>query len=287
MNKRLFLLAAPVLCLFVSANAFGQDAKVEGKRSIHPAGRILGMDIRSAKNTNESLGSVEDIVVNMKDGKCVYMAMSRGKVLGFGGNFFAISPDALKMGENSEYLILNATNQEFENAKGFDQNSWPMQPERRWGAASTTNRTEEQPRTEDQPKQGSIKNNENLARITAIRGLTVYGRNTAANNNNTDSKDASVGSIYDIALDCSKHQIAYVAIHHGGTLGVGGKLVAVPWQALTLRAPALDPQRRAFYINATAQDFERAQGFTSDAWPTEPTQAFRDLRPQSGVNNER
>ena len=108
MNKCLFVLAAPVLCLFVSTNAFGADVKTEGKRAIHPASKILGMDIRSAKNTNESLGSVEDIIINMKDGNCVYVAMSRGKVLGFGGNFFAISPDALRMGEAFAEAMTNA-----------------------------------------------------------------------------------------------------------------------------------------------------------------------------------
>jgi sporulation protein YlmC with PRC-barrel domain len=266
MKQCLFALAAPVLCLFVSANAFGQETKTEGKRSIHPASRILGMDIRSAKNTDESLGSIEDIVINMKDGKCVYAVMSRGKVLGFGGSYFAISPDALKLGGNNEYLILNATNAQFENAKGFDQNSWPTQPGN-WGTNNTT-RNDDQPAKSDQ---GTLKN-ENLARVSAIMGLTVYGRDTSGN-----AKEASVGRIYDLAMDCGKHQIAYAAIHHGGTLGVGGKLVAVPWQALTLRAPALDPQRRTFYINATTQEFERAPGFTSDSWPTE-AQAFKDLR---------
>lgn len=265
MRKCLFALAAPALCLFVSTNAFGDNPKTESKRTIHPAGKILGMDIRNAKN--ESLGHVQDCVINMKDGKIVYVAMARGQVLGFGGSLFAIAPDALSPAANNEYLMLNATEQDFENAKGFDQNSWPMQPDRRWGKPTSTVRTED-------PPVGSIKNNENLARITAITGLNVYGRDE-------NNKEAVIGRIYDLALDCNTHRIAYVAVHHGGTLGVGGKLIAVPWQAVTLRAPALDPQRRAFYINATAQDFDRATGFTTDNWPVEPNASFKDLRPQT------
>jgi len=272
MHKCLFALAAPALCLFVSTNAFGDDQKTEGKRSIHPASRVIGMEVRNPAK-NESLGYIEDVVINMKDGKSVYVAMSRGKVLGFGGSLFAIPPDALSLGAKDEFLVLNATNQDFENAKGFDQNSWPNEPNRRFGKAASTNGNDDQPaRAENQG--ASIKNNENLARITALMGLSVFGRDT-----NDKSKEVVVGRIYDLAMDCNRHQIAYAAVHHGGTLGVGGKLVAVPWQALTLRAPALDPQRRAFFINATAREFERSTGFTSDNWPLEPDAAFRDLRP--------
>ena len=262
MQKCLFALAAPALCLFMTTNAFGADQRTDGKRMIHPAGKILGLEIRNPKG--ESLGYVEDVVVNMKDGKCVYAVMSRGKVLGFGGNFFAIAPDALRMGDKNEFLVLDATNQEFENAKGFDQNSWPTVPERRWGKSTAAV-------TNDAPT-GTLKGHDNLARVTAITGLPVYGRGTGEN------KEAMIGRIYDLAMDCSNHQIGYAAVHHGGTLGVGGKLYAVPWQALTLRAPALDPQRRSFYINATEQDFENATGFTSDNWPLEPNAKLNQRR---------
>ena len=265
MQKCLFALAAPALCLFVSTNAFGADQKTDAKRNIHPAGRILGMEIRNPKN--EVLGYVEDFVLNLKDGKCAYAVMSRGKVLGFGGNFFAIAPDALRQGTNNEFLVLDATSQEFENAKGFDQNSWPTTPDRRWGKAGNTGAA-----TANDAPVGNLKSLDNLARVTAINGLPVYGRGTG------DNKEPMVGRVYDLAMDCNQHQIAYAAIHHGGTLGVGGKLYAVPWQALTLRAPALDPQRRAFYIDASDQDFTNATGFTSDNWPTEAEARFRNLK---------
>jgi len=264
MTRWLFALAIPTFCLLVSANAYGQE-RTEGKRMIRPAGELMGLDIRS-KNSNESLGHIEDFVVNLKDGKIVYVAMARGQVLGFGGSMFAVSPDALTMAANGEYCILNASNQEFENAKGFDLNAWPSLPDRRWGKAGAANANDrDQVRDNDRPA-GTVKSNENLSRLSAINGLYVYGKN-----------DKSVGRIYDCAIDCNKHQIAFAAVHHGGALGVGGKLVAVPWQALTMKAPALDPQRRAFYINATENDFERATGFTSDRWPEQPEAAFRNL----------
>jgi sporulation protein YlmC with PRC-barrel domain len=264
MQRWLCALAAPALCLFVSAGVFAQD-KTEAKRAVHPAGKIMNMDVRNSKN--ESLGHIEDCVINLKDGKAVYVVMARGQVLGLGGTMFAIAPEALSLAANGEYLMLNATNADFENAKGFDQNSWPSQPDRRWGKAASTTRVEEQPVRAD----AAVKSNDNLARISAITGLNVYGRGD-------DNKEAVVGTIYDLALNCNTHKVAYAAVHHGGTLGIGGKLIAVPWDALVLKAPALDPQRRAFFINATQRDLENAEGFTTDNWPEQPNARFKNLR---------
>jgi len=239
---------------------FGQETRND-RRTVRPAGQIMDMDIRNAKN--ESLGHVEDCVINLKDGKVAYVVMARGQVLGLGGSMFAIAPEALKLADNGEHLILNATNADFENAKGFDQNAWPAQPGNfgRTGAAAPSRNDNNQAN----PANGSsLKTNENLARISAITGLSVYGRD--ANN-----AEAAIGRVYDVALDCGKHQVAYVAIHHGDTLGVGGKLVAVPWDALKLKSPALDPQRRVFYLNASQRDLETAPNFTTENWPAQAT----------------
>jgi sporulation protein YlmC with PRC-barrel domain len=261
--KRWLFVLTPALCLFMSTSVFAQDRTEDrARRAVHPAGQIMGMDVRNTKN--ESLGHVEDLVVNTKDGKCVYMAMARGQVLGFGGSLFAIAPEAIKMSSNGEYLILDASTQEFENAKGFDQNAWPTQPNRRFGkGAADANNRDANDREQTARDTGTVKGNDNLSRVSALQGLYVYGRD-----------DKQLGRVYDIAMDCNKQQIAYAAIHHGGTLGIGGKLVAVPWNALTMKAPALDPQRRAFYLDTTEAEFERAagNGFTSDNWPqTAPT----------------
>lgn len=253
----------PALCLFLAAGAFADD-RTQGRnqRAIHPAGDILGLDIRNTRN--ESLGHVQDIIIRMKDGQCVYVAMARGQVLGFGGNYFAISPDALTMSASGDYLVLDATTQQFENAKGFDQNNWPRQPDPRWGKggnnANTNNRDNNR---DDNNVAANNKVGDDLARISSLQGLYVYGRD-----------DKQLGRVYDLALNCTDHKVAYVAVHHGGTLGIGGKLVAVPWQAMTMKAPALDPQRRAFFLNTTQQDFERAPSFTTDAWPAQPAATF-------------
>jgi sporulation protein YlmC with PRC-barrel domain len=246
MKRWLLVLAAPALCLFVSSGAFGDDKTTDAKSVVRPAGQLLGMHVQNTKN--ESLGHVEDYVIDMTNGKTVYVAMARGQVAGFGGSLFAIAPEALSMSSNGEYMILDATNQDFDKATGFDLNAWPTQPDRRWG----------------KPTGVVVAKKENLARVSVINRLYVNGR-----------ENKSLGRIYDLAMTCPGHQVIYAAVQQGGTLGFGGKLIAVPWQAMTLKMPALDPQRRAFFLDATAQQFENASGFTSDRWPEQPNTAFK------------
>jgi sporulation protein YlmC with PRC-barrel domain len=46
-------------------------------------------------------------------------------------------------------------------------------------------------------------------------------------------KNQKLGAIENVALDPNSGQIAYVALATGGFLGLGEKLVAVPWKQLS------------------------------------------------------
>lgn len=258
-------LAASAFCLFLCGPVLGQEKEKASDQAVVPAYKLIGMNVKNAKG--ESLGHIEDLVIRMKDGRIAYAALSRGKVLGFGGNLFAIAPEALTLAANREHFVLEASEKDFENAKGFDQNNWPAAPDRRWG--KTTDATEaaaapqERRARADRPEM-----NEDLARVSAINGLGVTGRD-----------DKSLGRIYGLAVDWSDHRrVVYAAIHYGGTAGIGGKLIAVAWDALAMKTPTFEPQRRVFFLNATQQDMENATGFTSDSWPAQPDARFQPLR---------
>lgn len=251
MKRWLFVLAAPALCLFVSSGVFGGDKTTDAKSAVRPTGQLMGMHVQNTKN--ESLGHVEDYVIDMTNGKTVYVAMGRGQVAGFGGSLYAIAPEALSMSPDGEHMILDAANQDFDKAKGFDHNAWPTEPDRRWGKPTAVVKV--------------AAKKENLSRVSVINRLYVNGR-----------EDKKLGRIYDLAMTCPGHQVIYAAVQQGGTLGFGGKLVAIPWQAITLKMPALDPQRRAFFLDATAEEFGNATGFTSDRWPEQPSTTFKSGR---------
>src|SRR5262245_17673382 len=77
-----------------------------------------------------------------------------------------------------------------------------------------------------------------------------------------DVQGENLGKISDIMLDVQRGQIAYAVLSSGGFLGMGDKLFAVPWNALTL-----DADRKCFVLAIDRDRLKAAPGFDKDAWP--------------------
>jgi len=77
----------------------------------------------------------------------------------------------------------------------------------------------------------------------------------------TDGDD--VGKIKDIMLDVRSGRIAYAVLSSGGFLGIGDKLLAIPWSALTL-----DADRECFLLDMPTERVKNAPGFDKDHWPS-------------------
>jgi sporulation protein YlmC with PRC-barrel domain len=75
-------------------------------------------------------------------------------------------------------------------------------------------------------------------------------------------EDEELGSIKDIMLDISTGEIAYVILSAGGLLGIGEKLLAVPWYALEP-----DLNAKCLRLSIDKQSLKEAPGFDKDNWP--------------------
>jgi hypothetical protein len=72
-----------------------------------------------------------------------------------------------------------------------------------------------------------------------------------------------VGKVKEIMLDVQAGRIAYVVMSSGGILGIGDKLLAVPWTALTL-----DTTRKCFLLSTSSERVKNAPGFDKHHWPS-------------------
>ncbi|WP_454731967.1 MULTISPECIES: PRC-barrel domain-containing protein [Cupriavidus] len=72
-----------------------------------------------------------------------------------------------------------------------------------------------------------------------------------------------LGTVDHIMLDVGGGRIAYAVVSFGGFRGLGEKLFAVPWSALTL-----DTQRKSFVLGVDKAMLEAAPGFDKDHWPS-------------------
>ena len=94
-------------------------------------------------------------------------------------------------------------------------------------------------------------------------GPALMGADTLMGNDvyNKDGEDR--GDIKELMIEMSSGRIAYAVLSFGGLLGLGDKLFAVPWAALTL-----DTANKRFTLNALKETLKDAPGFDKDHWPS-------------------
>lgn len=71
-----------------------------------------------------------------------------------------------------------------------------------------------------------------------------------------------LGTIEEIMLDVETGRTAYAVLSFGGFLGLGDKLFAIPWKALSL-----DAENHQFVLDVDRETLENAEGFDKDDWP--------------------
>jgi len=94
------------------------------------------------------------------------------------------------------------------------------------------------------------------------RGRRVMSAGTLAGDRVRNSAGDDLGKIEEIMLDVPTGRVAYAVLSFGGFLGMGNKLFAVPWQALTL-----NERDHEFILNVEKQVLDNAPGFDKDNWP--------------------
>lgn len=93
-------------------------------------------------------------------------------------------------------------------------------------------------------------------------GPELMGAGTLMGDNVCNRKNEDLGEIEEIMLDMRRGKVAYAVLSFGGFLGIGDKLFAVPWSALTL-----DPENKRFVLNVEKDRLQNAPGFDKDNWP--------------------
>jgi sporulation protein YlmC with PRC-barrel domain len=118
--------------------------------------------------------------------------------------------------------------------------------------------------------QGNLRQSQGGARIVSKGrasadgpGPDVMAAATLDGNKVLSSDGKDIGKIKDIMLDVGSGRIAYAVLSSGGFLGIGDKLLAIPWRALTL-----DTQQKCFVLAMTSERVKNAPGFDKDHWPS-------------------
>ncbi|MCB8747480.1 PRC-barrel domain-containing protein [Rhodoferax sp. U2-2l] len=100
-------------------------------------------------------------------------------------------------------------------------------------------------------------------------GPRLMGADTLMGNDVFNDQGEDLGDIKEIMLDVRAGRISYAVLSYGGVLGIGDKLFAVPWEALTL-----DTENKRFTLDVAKERLENAPGFDKDNWPNMSDQTW-------------
>lgn len=80
---------------------------------------LVGDGVRNT--AGDSLGKIEELMIDLPTGRVAYAVLSFGGFLGMGDKLFAIPWSALKLDEAAHEFVLNVSKERLEKAPGFDK----------------------------------------------------------------------------------------------------------------------------------------------------------------------
>lgn len=95
------------------------------KTRILSATSIKGTEVKNL--SNENIGEIQDLMVNLETGNVEYAVLSFGGFLGIGDKYFAVPVEALKFNTKDEVITMDVNKERLKNAPGFDKDNWPLE----------------------------------------------------------------------------------------------------------------------------------------------------------------
>ncbi len=107
----------------------------------------------------------------------------------------------------------------------------------------------------------------------------LMGADTLVGSDVYNKQHEDIGDIKEIMLDMSNGKVCYAVLSFGSFLGMGEKLFAVPWRALTL-----DRKNKRFILDVEKDRLKNAPGFDKSHWPNMADQSWsNDIHTYYGV----
>ena len=198
-------------------------------------------------NHGEKLGKIEDLIYDPQNGEIDYAVIGLGGFLGMGEKLYAVPVSMLKAEDDTvnktRRIAPDRDKKTLENAPGFSPSQWPNLGDRKW--AADVDRFYGSRQRADGAE----------ARASQLVGMKVE-----------NDRGEDLGKVDELVVDLGRDRISYAAISFGTTLGMGGKLFAVPYANLRSQREK-NSDRFDMCLNADKQQLQKAPGFDKNHWP--------------------
>jgi hyperosmotically inducible periplasmic protein len=103
---------------------YGQNYSDRGPNPrIEKASKLISVPVRNLQK--EKLGAIEDLVVDLGNGRIAQVAVASGGFLGLGDELSAIPPSALRFNDERNELSLDMSREALDRAPHFKSTDWP------------------------------------------------------------------------------------------------------------------------------------------------------------------
>ena len=164
--------------------------------------KLLGMQVRN--RAGESLGKIQDVILDSNTGRLHYAILARGGVAGIGGTLFAV-PLSQARPDGKGALILGTDKRQLESAPSFDSRHWPN-----WNDETYREKVDQRYAA----SAGSV--NARFRRASDLIHVKIR-----------DSHGADVGTVNDMVADLAHGKVQYVVVKFDRAWSPNDKLVAV------------------------------------------------------------
>lgn len=103
-------------------------ANMEGPDANRPLERLTATSIIGDKVENqqgEDLGTIDNLMINIRTGRVEYAVLEYGSFLGIGGKLFAIPFEELRVVPEKRIFVVNRDKDYLRMSPGFDKDHWP------------------------------------------------------------------------------------------------------------------------------------------------------------------
>jgi len=91
--------------------------------NVHKLNQLLGMEVQNIKN--QPIGKISNVVVDMPQGRLLYVVFSPNPNMNLGNSLYAMPSDAFTLSPDHRHLVTGIDQQKLAGAPHFAQNSWP------------------------------------------------------------------------------------------------------------------------------------------------------------------
>jgi sporulation protein YlmC with PRC-barrel domain len=143
MRRSLIIIFLAMVGLFLGTNGFTQEKKgpgvgepankaAEGQQiNAFMVEKIIGSKVINLKG--ETLGKIDNLVVDIDTGRIVYAVLESGGFLGFGDKLFPVPWESLAALPSEGLFFLNQSKDQMEKAPAFAKKDLPNVGDRLWG----------------------------------------------------------------------------------------------------------------------------------------------------------